>query len=298
MTITEGQSKKLYVTGTGKKIKWNTFDSSVAKVSKNGKVTGVSSGKTKIFAVVNKKRYVCAVTVKEVDLTTTNNTEENNSSVANPVDTDDKTTDGVTEKGQQDTNDKLEEKLSERTDSSTDGINDTTNSNNVLVNEDNTSKDNYDKYLSDLEEVKEFISNQPGSKIEHFQDNLYCSIAIDYDDSLIFSMESIGDSSVSITGLTTTVDMSGNGLFTLGITDGDTYLYSYADLPLELYDTKNDMYFYIYDGNGKNYTYNDLLQSSSNKMLRISMQAWNLLLYQETGYRLSDIGFKRYISDI
>ena len=48
--VTKGYTKKLSVTGAKVKA-WKSKDSKIAKVDKNGKVTGVKAGKTTVYAV-------------------------------------------------------------------------------------------------------------------------------------------------------------------------------------------------------------------------------------------------------
>lgn len=64
-TIYEGDSFKLKVTGTKKKVKWSSSNKWIASVSSKGIVKGVSKGSCKITASVGGKKYTCKVTVKE-----------------------------------------------------------------------------------------------------------------------------------------------------------------------------------------------------------------------------------------
>lgn len=61
--MTKGDSFTLKVTGTKKKVKWNSSKKSVATV-KNGVVKAKKNGTTYITAKIGKKRYKCKVTVK------------------------------------------------------------------------------------------------------------------------------------------------------------------------------------------------------------------------------------------
>lgn len=63
-TIYVGESVKLKITGTSKKVTWKSSDSSVAKVSKKGTVTGISAGRATITAKVAQKKYKCKIEVK------------------------------------------------------------------------------------------------------------------------------------------------------------------------------------------------------------------------------------------
>ena len=63
--ITKGFTKKLSVTGA--KVKsWKSKNEKIAKVDKNGKVTGVKAGKTTVYAVTEDgQNLICQVEVKE-----------------------------------------------------------------------------------------------------------------------------------------------------------------------------------------------------------------------------------------
>lgn len=65
VTITEGKTVQLKVTGTKKKIKWSTSKKSVATVTTKGKVTGKKAGTATITAKVGKKALKCKVMVKK-----------------------------------------------------------------------------------------------------------------------------------------------------------------------------------------------------------------------------------------
>lgn len=58
-----GDSKTVKMNGTKQKVKWTSKNPSIAKVTSNGKVFGVSAGVTDIVAKVGGKSYVCNVTV-------------------------------------------------------------------------------------------------------------------------------------------------------------------------------------------------------------------------------------------
>lgn len=65
ITLDEGKTYSLKVTGTTKAVKWATTNKKVATVSSKGIVTGVSKGTANITATVSSKKYTCKVTVKE-----------------------------------------------------------------------------------------------------------------------------------------------------------------------------------------------------------------------------------------
>ncbi len=64
-----GKTVNLKVKGTSKKVKWSTSDSTIATVTKKGKVKGVKVGKATITAKVGKKNLKCKVTVSKKPLT-------------------------------------------------------------------------------------------------------------------------------------------------------------------------------------------------------------------------------------
>lgn len=63
ITLQKGNTFKLKVYGTNKKVKWSTNKKSVAKVSSKGVVTAVKNGKATITAKVGNKKYKCTVNV-------------------------------------------------------------------------------------------------------------------------------------------------------------------------------------------------------------------------------------------
>ena len=65
VTLTEGQSTTLKITGTTSKVTWSSSKKTVATVTQKGKVTAKKAGTTKITAKVGNKKYTCKVTVKK-----------------------------------------------------------------------------------------------------------------------------------------------------------------------------------------------------------------------------------------
>ena len=63
VTLEEGKSITLKVTGTKNKITWKTSNKDYVAVSSKGKITAKKVGKATITATVNKKKYTCKVTV-------------------------------------------------------------------------------------------------------------------------------------------------------------------------------------------------------------------------------------------
>lgn len=61
--LMKGESYKLKITGTKKKVKWSSSNKNVASVSSNGKVTAKKEGLVTITAKVNNKKYKCKVEV-------------------------------------------------------------------------------------------------------------------------------------------------------------------------------------------------------------------------------------------
>jgi hypothetical protein len=64
-TLYVGDTVKLKLTGTGKRVTWSSSKKSVATVSSTGKVKAKKVGKVTITAKVSGKKYNCKVTVKE-----------------------------------------------------------------------------------------------------------------------------------------------------------------------------------------------------------------------------------------
>lgn len=64
LTLTVGDTAKLKVKNTKKKIKWSSSKKAVATVTKKGKIKAKKAGKTTITAKVGKKKLTCKVTVK------------------------------------------------------------------------------------------------------------------------------------------------------------------------------------------------------------------------------------------
>lgn len=65
-TMYVGDTFKLKISGTKKKVKWSSSDKRIATVSSKGIVKGIKEGDTKIIAVVSGKKYTCSIKVKNV----------------------------------------------------------------------------------------------------------------------------------------------------------------------------------------------------------------------------------------
>lgn len=63
-TLYVGDTYKLKITGTNKKVKWSTTDKSIATVNANGKVKAKKKGTVTIKAKVGEKTYKCKIKVK------------------------------------------------------------------------------------------------------------------------------------------------------------------------------------------------------------------------------------------
>lgn len=63
ITIGVGSTYRLKIQNNKKKVKWSSSNSKVAKVNKNGTVTGLKKGTVTITAKVGSKKYKCKVKV-------------------------------------------------------------------------------------------------------------------------------------------------------------------------------------------------------------------------------------------
>lgn len=63
-TLYVGDTYKLKITGTNKKVKWSTSDKSIATVNANGKIKAKKKGNVTIKAKVGGKTYKCKIKVK------------------------------------------------------------------------------------------------------------------------------------------------------------------------------------------------------------------------------------------
>jgi len=63
ITLEEGQTHKLSISGTTKTVTWSSSNKSIATVSSKGTITAKTKGSVTITASVNGKKYTCKVTV-------------------------------------------------------------------------------------------------------------------------------------------------------------------------------------------------------------------------------------------
>lgn len=64
ITLTEGRSTTLKISGTRAKVSWNSSNKNIATVTSKGKITAKKAGTTIISAKVSTKTYKCKVIVK------------------------------------------------------------------------------------------------------------------------------------------------------------------------------------------------------------------------------------------
>lgn len=86
VTLEVGKKVTLKLKNAPKKktITWSSNEKKIASVSKRGVVTAKKVGKANITAKVNGKKYVCKVTVKEIQATTTEATTQQNTTTEAP----------------------------------------------------------------------------------------------------------------------------------------------------------------------------------------------------------------------
>lgn len=63
LTIAEGKTYKLTLSGTVQTVKWSSSDRAVAKVSTTGRVRGIKAGECIVTAKIGKKKYSCHIKV-------------------------------------------------------------------------------------------------------------------------------------------------------------------------------------------------------------------------------------------
>ena len=65
LSVYVGKTATLQMKNTNAKVAWSTSNKSIATVNSKGVVKGIKAGNANITATVNKKKYVCKVTVKK-----------------------------------------------------------------------------------------------------------------------------------------------------------------------------------------------------------------------------------------
>ena len=63
VTVIVGKTTTLKISGTTKAVKWSSNNKKVATITSKGKITAVAVGGATVTAIVNKKKYICKVTV-------------------------------------------------------------------------------------------------------------------------------------------------------------------------------------------------------------------------------------------
>lgn len=64
LSVYVGKTATLKMKNTNAKVAWSTSNKGIATVDSKGVVKGIKAGNANITATVNKKKYVCKVTVK------------------------------------------------------------------------------------------------------------------------------------------------------------------------------------------------------------------------------------------
>lgn len=70
-TLIKGQTLKLEVKNTSKKVKWSTSNKKIATVNSSGKITAKKAGTVTITATISNKKYTCKVTVEQPKISQT-----------------------------------------------------------------------------------------------------------------------------------------------------------------------------------------------------------------------------------
>ena len=65
LKLNKGDSYKLKIKGTRRKVKWSVKNSKIAGITKKGVVKARKAGKTRIYGKVGKKKYSCRLTVAD-----------------------------------------------------------------------------------------------------------------------------------------------------------------------------------------------------------------------------------------
>lgn len=68
LTIIQGKTAKLKISGTSQRITWKSGNENIAIVTNNGTVKGIRAGTCKITAIIGQKKYSCKVIIKQQTL--------------------------------------------------------------------------------------------------------------------------------------------------------------------------------------------------------------------------------------
>lgn len=267
-TIYEGQSFRLKISGTKKKVKWSSANKKIATVSSKGLVKGKDGGKTKrtvkITATVSGKKYVCKVTVK-----------------APKVDTDDN-----------DDSDDYDDDSSDDSDIS-DNPSQRSAAENIAILKDYIQHNGY--------------TNTYGNKVINYKDRYNGDeylFAIVYEKSTdILTFLTSADMKVSggTTECVTTMDMVSADNSAVLYPEHICVLTSYgygdafsasAQINPGTYTADSDIYFHLMSDDS---ILNESdIQSLSNTLMRFAFVGWNHILVQNLNMSLKDIGFVSY----
>jgi hypothetical protein len=307
-TLYVGKSTQLKVKGTKKKVTWKSSNKKVATVSKKGKVTAKKKGKATITAKVSGKKYTCKVTVKEIALksillnktsltldagnryklnvkynpsNTTINKKVSWSSSNSSVATVDK--EGniyASSAGKTTITAKVGNKKAKCTVTVKKSI-----ANNLTILKNHITK--YGKVNSDGNRYIKLSHSQDGGIFEH-------GIVYEKNTNILKFISSVDSSGAeSVVSMYIGTENSGkvSPEFIIVFDYYDAYCKAEASFNAASYTQNDTVYFNVENSNGLGTTY---IQKLANSALRVAFSGWNLLLVEETGLQLSDIGFTSY----
>lgn len=263
-TIYEGQSFRLKISGTKKKVKWSSANKKIATVSSKGLVKGKDGGKTKrtvkITATVSGKKYVCKVTVK-----------------APKVDTDDN-----------DDSDDYDDDSSDDSD----------------ISDNPSQRSAAENIAALKTYLKRYgYTNPSGGKVIKYEDDTNTA-GIVYDETTdTLSFLSLMDKKISgvTVKCVITMDMvSPDNSAVLYPKSSCVFLGSgfvgefeaSAQINAKSFNENSDTYFKVIS-NSSTYSESDI-QGVSNSLLQLAFTEWNLILLQHLNMSLKDIGFVSY----
>lgn len=307
-TLYTGKTLQLKVKGTKKKVTWKSSNKKVATVSKNGKVTAKKKGKATITATVSGKKYNCKVTVKEIALksislnktsltldagkeyklnvkynpsnTTVNKKVSWSSSNSSVVTVDNEGNIYASSAGKATITAKVGNKKAKCVVTVKKSI-----ANNLTILKNYITK--YGKANSD---GNRYI------KLSHSQDGGTFDFGIVYEKNTNkLHFISLVDSSGAKSSVSMYIGTENSGKvspeFIIVFDYDDAYCEADASFNAAAYTQNDTVYFNVKDSNGLGVAY---IQKLANSALRVAFRGWNLLLVEETGLQLSDIGFTSY----